>query len=122
MAVAAGPQGNRNLPVTIGMSLFFRLLKRLFSRGAAPGRTVRVTVYSRCDCHLCEIALEQLQKAGHEFALDVTDLDVDADPALKELYGDQVPVISINGKVRFRGRVNGVLLKRVLLAESLRNP
>jgi len=104
------------------MPLFSRLLKQLFGQGAAPGRTLRVIVYSRRDCHLCELALEQLQKAGHECALEVTDINVDEDPALKERYGEQVPVVSINGKVRFRGRVNAILLRRVLVAESLRRP
>ncbi len=122
MAVPRASQAKRNLPVTMAMPVFSRLLKRLFGQGAAPGRALRVIVYSRRDCHLCEIALEQLQKARHEFALEVTDINVDADPALKERYGEQVPVVSINGKIRFRGRVNAILLRRVLLAESLRRP
>lgn len=122
MAVPPRSQAKRNLRVTTAMPLFSRLLKRLFGQVAGTGRAVRVIIYSRRDCHLCEMALEQLQKARQEYLLEVKDIDVDTDPALKERYGEQVPVVSINGKIRFRGRVNGILLKRVLLAESLRQP
>jgi hypothetical protein len=41
-------------------------------------------------------------------------VDIDADPALHERYTDCVPVVEIDGKERFRGRVNEVLLKRLL--------
>ena len=41
-------------------------------------------------------------------------MDVDADPALAKQYGECVPVVTIDGKVRFRGRVNAVLLERML--------
>ncbi len=48
----------------------------------------------------------------HGFTL--TAVDVDADPALARRHGECVPVVSIDGKVRFRGRVNAVLLERML--------
>ena len=48
----------------------------------------------------------------HGFTLTV--VDVDADPALAKQYGECVPVVTIDGKVRFRGRVNAVLLERML--------
>jgi hypothetical protein len=45
-------------------------------------------------------------------------VDVDTDPELAAQYGTEVPVIAVNGKVRFRGAVNPVLLKRLLDAEK----
>jgi hypothetical protein len=41
-------------------------------------------------------------------------VDIDADQALRERYTNCVPVVFIAGKERFRGRVNEVLLKRIL--------
>ena len=41
-------------------------------------------------------------------------IDVDADPELAARYGGCVPVVLINGQVRFRGRVNKALLERIL--------
>ena len=40
--------------------------------------------------------------------------DVDSDPAIAALHGDWVPVVTVDGKIRFRGRINEVLLKRLL--------
>jgi hypothetical protein len=44
-------------------------------------------------------------------------IDIDGDPALQKQFNECVPVVEINGKVRFRGRVNEVLLLRLLAME-----
>jgi glutaredoxin len=67
-------------------------------------------VYTRQGCHLCEDARAMLQAEGFR----VREVDVDGDPALRERHGECVPVVEIDGKVRFRGRVNRVLLRRLL--------
>jgi hypothetical protein len=41
-------------------------------------------------------------------------IDIDADPALREQYNECVPVVVIDGRERFRGSVNEVLLKRLI--------
>mgnify|MGYP002626166057 CR=1 FL=1 len=41
-------------------------------------------------------------------------IDVDADPALRERYNECVPVVHIDGRERFRGKINEVLLRRLL--------
>ena len=97
-----------------------RLLRRLRGRAAPTGARLRLVVYTRRGCHLCDVVLEQLQKLRQEFDFKVDEIDVDTDAALKESYGEQVPVVMINGKIRFRGRMNEILLKRVLRTESLR--
>jgi glutaredoxin len=69
-----------------------------------------VTVYTRSGCHLCDEARQVLQRYGLTPQL----IDIDADPALREEYTDCVPVVAIDGQVRFRGKVNEVLLRRLL--------
>ena len=49
------------------------------------------------------------------FAID--EVDIDGDPKLVARHGTSVPVVAVDGKVRFRGVVNPVLLDRLLLAE-----
>jgi hypothetical protein len=71
-----------------------------------------VMLITRQGCHLCEEAKATLLAEAAD--LRITETDVDGDPALKELYGECVPVVLIDGKVRFRGRVNRVLLRRLL--------
>ncbi len=53
----------------------------------------------------------RLQKT-YFFALEV--VDIDTNPELVAAHGNWVPVIAINGVVRFRGRINEVLFTRVL--------
>ena len=49
------------------------------------------------------------------FAIDV--VDIDHDPDLVAKYNTEVPVVTVNGKVRFRGVVNPALLERLLVVE-----
>ena len=74
------------------------------------GSPVIVEVFSRPGCHLCDDAEELLARYG----LRPERVDIDADPALRERYTNCVPVVVIDGKERFRGRVNEVLLRRLL--------
>lgn len=81
--------------------------------------TMDVILYTRQGCHLCDDALALLERHGLKPQL----IDIDQDPQLREKYDCCVPVVAFNGKVRFRGRVNEVLLRRLLKAKSgpLRN-
>jgi hypothetical protein len=45
-------------------------------------------------------------------------VDVDAEPELAARYGQVVPVVMVDGKVRFRGGINPILLDRLLHAEE----
>jgi len=69
-----------------------------------------VILYTRQGCHLCEDALDVLRQQG----LAVTLVDIDRDPDLRARYDCCVPVVEIDGRERFRGRVNPVLLRRLL--------
>jgi glutaredoxin len=69
-----------------------------------------VVLYTRQGCHLCEIAAEIL--ARHK--LEVQEVDIDRQPELRQRYNECVPVVVIDGRERFRGRVDELLLRRIL--------
>ena len=69
-----------------------------------------VVLYTRQGCCLCDEAEAVLARHGLRARL----VDIDAAPELREQFTNCVPVVEIDGKVRFRGRVNEVLLKRLL--------
>lgn len=69
-----------------------------------------VIVYTRVGCHLCEDAKALLVRHG----LAPTEVDIDQDESLKARYHECVPVVVIDGVERFRGRVNEVLLRRLV--------
>ena len=73
-----------------------------------------VTLYTRSGCHLCDEAEELLIRYG----LRPAKVDIDSDPALANRYTNCVPVVVIDGKERFRGRVNATLLRRLLQGQA----
>ena len=57
-----------------------------------------VTVYSRHGCHLCEDAVKTLEGMREELAFEIEIIYIDGDSELEKLYGNEVPVIHINGE------------------------
>jgi glutaredoxin len=80
-----------------------------------------VTVYTRAQCCCCHTALDVLKAAQQRFGFSIQVVDIDSDADLISKYNAEVPVVAVDGKVRFRGVVNPALLERLLRAES-RNP
>lgn len=72
-----------------------------------------VIVYTRARCHLCHEATRLLVA----FGLKPREVDIDQDPELMARYTDSIPVVEINGRIRFRGEVNPILLRRIVAAE-----
>ncbi len=57
-----------------------------------------VTVYSRHGCHLCEDAIQTLEGLRQELRFSIDVIYIDGNPELEKLYGNEVPVIHINGE------------------------
>ena len=57
-----------------------------------------VTIYSRENCHLCDVALEALKSVQAELDFKIEKIYIDQDPDLVRRYGEEVPVIHIDGK------------------------
>ena len=80
---------------------------------------MRVTLITRVDCHLCDVAKEAIARVAETAAdrgvvVDWEELDVDADPARQEEYWDRVPVILLDGKEHGYWRVEETRLLRDL--------
>jgi glutaredoxin len=82
-------------------------------RPSTSRRFQRVVMYTREGCHLCDQARDTLLRYG-DYLPPLEEVDVDGDPELRTAYGECVPVVEIDGKVRFRGSVNEVLLRRLI--------
>lgn len=67
-------------------------------------------LYTRERCSLCDEAYDILTRNGFLPEL----VDIDKNPQLKEKFTNCVPVVEISGKVRFRGKINEILLRRIL--------
>lgn len=73
-----------------------------------------VILYTRKRCPLCDEARELLTRHG----VSPRVVDIDTDSELVNRFTDCVPVVEIDGHVRFRGHVNEILLKRLLRARQ----
>jgi len=65
-----------------------------------------VMVYSRVGCHLCEIAIDQINSVKDELGFNLEIKFIGDDAVLEQVYGEQVPVILINNKIHDYWRVD----------------
>jgi glutaredoxin len=56
-----------------------------------------VTVYSKPDCHLCEEAIEALERLQLELDFELQELDITAEEELHRAYFERIPVIALDG-------------------------
>ena len=73
-----------------------------------------VTVYSRRGCHLCEVAMQKVAELQNEFGYTVNEVFIDGNDELTNLYGEQVPVIHIDGKPHDYFRVDEARFRKAL--------
>jgi glutaredoxin len=55
---------------------------------------MRLTLYGRTYCHLCEDMAAALRELREPLGFTLEIVDVDADPATEARYGDLVPVLT----------------------------
>jgi glutaredoxin len=79
---------------------------------------MKVTLYTRAGCHLCDDAKQAIESARRRTLFDYEEFDIDSDPQLRRLYNEEVPVIAIDGKNAFKYRVTPAELLKKLAARS----
>ena len=65
-----------------------------------------VLVYSRVGCHLCDLVKQQLEQLRARADFTWREVDIDADPDLRQLYNEEVPVVFIDGRKAFKYHLN----------------
>ncbi len=79
---------------------------------------VNVTIYSKKDCHLCDIAKETLLKVQQELPFLLNEIDIERDKTAFEKYKYLTPVIEIDGEKVFNYRIDENELKEILKLKS----
>lgn len=79
-----------------------------------------VVVYSRDGCHLCEIVKETISQLEGEADFQWREVDIDADPQLREKYNHEVPVVFIDGRKAFKYHMDGRQFLRALAGSASR--
>ncbi|WP_312028591.1 glutaredoxin family protein [Cellulosimicrobium composti] len=79
--------------------------------------TPPVLLYGRAGCHLCDDARAVVEAVCAEAGVAWAEVDVDApdaDPALREQYGEYVPVVTVGGVQQGFWRVDARRLARAV--------
>ncbi len=89
---------------------------RSWSLKSPPGEseTVELTLYSRSDCPLCDEMKSEVARAGLSGRFKLVVVDIDSDPRLQEAHGRSIPVLAIDGRPAFKGRLTAAELRRKL--------
>ena len=58
----------------------------------------RITIYSKPDCHLCDLAKDVIERCRQKVGFAVEVVDISRDPDLLERYRNDIPVILLDGK------------------------
>jgi thiol-disulfide isomerase/thioredoxin len=74
----------------------------------------RIDFYTRKGCHLCKEALEVLRDFQREFDFEIHLIDIAQSPDLTALYGNDIPVATLDGRRILKHRADEKLLRRVL--------
>lgn len=73
-----------------------------------------VLVYSRKECHLCDVVKATLTQAEGEADFHWSEVDIDADPQLRRQFNYEVPVVFIDGRKSFKYRLDKLQFLRAL--------
>ena len=75
---------------------------------------VRVVVYSKPGCHLCEDACAAVARITAESGVGWEQVDISNDDALMQRWGEYIPVILVDGEVHDWFRVREDRLRKAL--------
>lgn len=97
--------------------------RRSATRVREDGTVTTLTIISKPDCHLCDVAREIVetvvadlpeQPDGADDAVEVTELSILDDPALYAQWWEKIPVILIDGRLHAHWRVSPDRLRTAL--------
>ncbi len=75
---------------------------------------MRVVLYSRAGCHLCDAARDVLLAERSRSPFDLVEVDVAGDDDLEREYGIRIPVVEIDGQERFEFEVDPAELVSIM--------
>jgi len=73
-----------------------------------------VEIYTRPGCHLCQDAKKVILAASALFDFQLCERNVEDNAEMESNYGNEIPVIFINGRKAFKHRITSSQLERYL--------
>ena len=75
---------------------------------------MRVILYSKAGCHLCDEAREHLEDLAADHVFELDEMDIRRDDQLFERYRYRIPVIVVDGVERLEGRISAEDVRSLL--------
>jgi len=82
---------------------------------------VKVEIYSKKGCCLCNKARELIDKVGSEVSFSFKEVDITDSEELLRKYKEDIPLIFINGKKAFKFKVDEVEFRKKLRIELIKS-
>ncbi len=79
---------------------------------------IKIQLFGKKDCHLCDLAKEILYRVKKEFPFDLQQIDIESSRDLVRELKDRIPVVFINGRETFVYKINEMRLRRLLRSQS----
>lgn len=80
---------------------------------------MRVTLYTKADCGLCEEAASMLKRLQKRIRFEIEHVDIEADAGATERYGARIPVIAVDGEEVASAPLDEKDLAAILLRQAL---
>ena len=81
-------------------------------------RLIRLTLYSRPGCHLCDEMKAIVHRVSASVPLALEEIDISGSTELEQSYGVEIPVLLVEGKKVAKYRIGEAELLRALGSRS----
>ena len=78
---------------------------------------MKATIYSRPGCHLCEEMKAVVERVRREHPIELDEVDISGDLELERRYGQEIPVLELDGKKVAKYRLDEPALLRLIRLE-----
>ena len=88
-----------------------------------PKRSIEVTaliLYTRPGCHLCDDMKATIQRVARASPdpIAIEEIDISSDPELERRYGEEIPVLFVEGRKAAKYRITEGELTRILVSRA----
>lgn len=81
---------------------------------SAPHSVPRLELVTKSSCHLCEDAHTVVETVAAELGLSWSEVSIDNDDELTARYGEEIPVVLVDGVQRDFWHIDPVRLRTIL--------
>ncbi len=76
--------------------------------------SARVTFYGKAGCHLCDDARAIVEAVCADLGEEFVEIDITTSAELRERYGEEIPVVLVDGRQHSYWRVDPARLRAAL--------